>query len=223
MSTPQQPEIARSMRSEVTAEVASKVKAETLPVDAPGSGGPIPEDNLPGHHPEKEQDKPEGPPPEPGVRKAKVAKKKPPAPRKESTRTPSPEPVAAAVGTRRFNFSFEAKMVPFSAAAGITPFTAWVEIDGRELRVRFGPWSARTRLENITAARVTGPYSFRKVVGPPRLSFADGGATFATTTRQGVCLELREPITALLPFGLLRHSGLTVTVDDPEGLVAAVT
>jgi hypothetical protein len=220
MSTPQQPEIARSMRSEVTAEVASKVKAETLPVDAPDGGGPIPEDNLPGHHPEKEQDKPDGPPPEPGVRKPKARKKK--APQKViPDRQPVEQPVA--IGTRRFNFAFEGRMLPFSMAFGVTPVTAWVEVDGRELRVRFGPWSARTPLENITGATVTGPYSFRKVAGPAHLSFADGGATFATSTKRGVCLEFREPIPALVPLGLLRHSGLTLTVDDPEGLVAAVT
>src|SRR3954470_23002852 len=108
MSTPQQPEIARSMRSEVTAEVASKTKAETLPVDAPGGpGGPVPEDNLPGHHPEHEQDKPEGPPPEPGVRppKAKKAAKKgkAAAKRQEPERGPA-DP--GAVGTRRFAFEF---------------------------------------------------------------------------------------------------------------------
>jgi hypothetical protein len=225
MSTPQQPEIARSMRSEVTAEVASKVKAETLAVDDPGSGGPIPEDNLPGHHPEKEQDKPDGPPPEPGVRPPKAkkaAKKGPPAPQKVTPdRKERAEP--RVIGTRRFNFAFETRMLPFSAAFGVTPLTAWVEVDGRELRVRFGPWSARTPLENITGATVTGPYSFRKVAGPAHLSFSDGGATFATSTKRGVCLEFREPIPALAPLGLLRHSGLTLTVDDPDGLVAAVT
>ena len=227
MSTPQQPEIARSMRSEVTAEVASKVKAETLPPDAPAPGGPIPEDNLPGHHPEHEQDKPEGPPPEPGVRppKVKTTRAKNGGAKKDEKPAPARQPVRqpAAVGTRRFNFAFETRMVPFALAFGVTPLTAWVEVDGRELRIRFGPWSARTPLENITGATVTGPYSFRKVAGPAHLSFADGGATFATSTKRGVCLEFREPIPALLPLGLLRHSGLTITVDDPEALVAAVT
>jgi hypothetical protein len=225
MSTPQQPEIARSMRSEVTAEVASKVKAETLPVDAPDGGpGPIPEENLPGHHPEHDQDKPEGPPPTPGVRppKAKKAAKKRKAPAAaKPTEAAAPE-AAAAEGTRRFNFAFEPFMLPFAIPFGVTPMTAWVEVDGRELRVRFGPWSARTSRDNITGAAVTGPYSFPKVAGPAHLSFADGGATFATTTKRGVCLEFREPIPALVPLGLLRHSGLTVTVDDPEGLVTAL-
>ena len=33
------------------------------PTDNKGATGPIPEDNLPGHRPEHDQDKPEGPPP----------------------------------------------------------------------------------------------------------------------------------------------------------------
>jgi hypothetical protein len=226
MSTPQQPEIARSMRSEVTAEVASKVKAETLPVEAPGVTGPIPEDNLPGHHPEKEQDKPEGPPPKSGVRKLKAKKKGAPpkrVPRKEPDRDEADAVPPVAIGTRRFGFAFEGRVAPFAFAFGVTPLTAWAEVDGRELRVRFGPWSARTPLENITAATVTGPYSLPKVAGPAHFSFSDGGATFATSTKRGVCLEFREPIPALVPLGLLRHSGLTLTVDDPDAFVAAVT
>jgi hypothetical protein len=227
MPTPQQPEIARSMRSDVTAEVAAKSKAETQP-RAPldeGPPGPIPEENLPGHHPEHDQDKPEGPPPTPGVRPPKPGKR--PRPKKKPT-PPSPEergedPVPApAVGTRRFGFAFEPLMAPFAFAFGVTPLTAWAEVDGRELRVRFGPWSARTPLDNITEATITGPYSLPKVAGPAHLSFADGGATFATTTKRGVCLQFREPIPALVPLGLLRHSGLTITVDDPEGFVAAL-
>jgi hypothetical protein len=226
MSTPQQPEIARSMRSEVTAEVASKVKAETLPADAPDSTGPIPEENLPGHHPEHDQDKPEGPPPTPGVRKPK-ARKKPAPPKRVAREEPDPDDTQtappAAIGTRRFGFAFERRMLPFALAFGVTPLTAFAEVDGHELRVRFGPWSARTPLENITAATITGPYSLPKVAGPAHFSFSDGGATFATSTKRGVCLEFREPIPALVPLGLLRHSGLTLTVDDPEAFVAAVT
>src|SRR6476619_4595265 len=120
MSTPQQPEIAPPVEPR----------------------GPIPEDNLPGHHPEHEQDKPEGPPPEPGVRppKATEAAKTGKAVPKKPSKVERPEPEAE--GTRRFNFAFEPKMLPFSLLFGVTPATAWVEVDGRELRVRFGLWSA---------------------------------------------------------------------------------
>ena len=192
----------------------------------PEPTGPIPEDNLPGHHPEHEQDKPEGPPPKPGVRKPKAKKKK-----AGPTRVPRREPDAdeadkvrpEAVGTRRFGFAFERRVAPFAFVFGVTPLTAYAEVDGRELRVRFGPWSARTPLDNIMSATITGPYALPKVAGPAHFSFADGGVTFATSTKRGVCVQLREPIPALVPLGLLRHSGLTLTVDDPERFVAAIT
>src|SRR5437879_3536253 len=58
MSTPQQPELARSERSAVSAK---SVKARAG-VDRPteeGSTGPMPADSTPGHHPDVEQDKPQ--------------------------------------------------------------------------------------------------------------------------------------------------------------------
>jgi hypothetical protein len=188
MNRPQQPELARSRRS---ATDPASAKAKVIgPPTSEGRTGPIPEENLPGHHPEHEQDKPEGPP-------------------RRSVR-------------RTFGFAFEPRMLPFAAAVGVTPFTAKVEVVQDELRVRFGPWSLRTPVDNVEAAEVTGPYAFPKVVGPPHLSLADRGVTFATTTRRGVCLRFREPVAAALPFGLLRHPAATVTVDRPEELAAAL-
>jgi len=61
MTTPQQPELARSRRSE--ADPASAKARTGGPTTEKGRLGPVPEDNLPGHHPQHEQDKPEGPPP----------------------------------------------------------------------------------------------------------------------------------------------------------------
>jgi len=37
-----------------------------------------------------------------------------------------------------------------------------------------------------------------------------------------VCICFREPVTGLDPTGRLRHPGLTVTVADVDGLVAAL-
>ena len=60
MSTPQQPELHRSGKG------ATDPKSAKAHVDDPGSeegnAGPVPPENQPGHHPEHEQDKPEGPP-----------------------------------------------------------------------------------------------------------------------------------------------------------------
>jgi hypothetical protein len=120
----------------------------------------------------------------------------------------------------RFPFAFEPRLVPFSLAFGVTPRTAWVEIDDDDLTVRFGLWHLRTPRANIVEGQVTGPYSFAKVAGPAHLSLADRGVTFATTTRRGACFVLREPVPGIAPFGRLRHPGVTVTVADPEGLLA---
>lgn len=61
MSKPQQPELARSGRG---ATDPHAVKTElTAPPQGAGErelGGPVPADNLPGHHPEHDQDKPDG-------------------------------------------------------------------------------------------------------------------------------------------------------------------
>jgi hypothetical protein len=119
----------------------------------------------------------------------------------------------------RFPFRFERRLAPFSLAFGVTPRTAWVEVDDEDLRVRFGPWRLLTPRRNIVEGQLTGPYSFAKVAGPAHLSFSDRGVTFATTTEQGVCFTLREPVPGIAPFGRLRHPGVTVTVAEPERLL----
>lgn len=152
--------------------------------------GPVPEENQPGHHPEVEQDKPIGPP---------------------------PTPVTAR--RRRYEFEFEPLLRPAALAVGVTPWTARVDVDGQHVDIRFGPWHMRIDRSNIAGARETGPYRFAKVAGPPHLSLADRGITFATTRRGGVCIELREPQGGIGPIGLLKHPAVTVTVADPEGLI----
>jgi hypothetical protein len=119
----------------------------------------------------------------------------------------------------RFPFAFEPRVAPFSAVFGVTPRTAWVDVDDDDLRVRFGLWRLVTPRRNIVKGEITGPYSFAKVAGPAHLSIADRGVTFATTTRQGVCFTLREPVPGIAPFGRLAHPGVTLTVADPERLL----
>ena len=60
MANPQQPELARSRRTEGLApdSVETHVQAERRAASGEGSTGPIPEANMPGHHPAVEQDKP---------------------------------------------------------------------------------------------------------------------------------------------------------------------
>ncbi len=63
MSKPQQPELHRSGLG-ATDPASAKAAAEVGGAGrTSGATGPVPEDNVPGHHPAHEQDKPEGPPP----------------------------------------------------------------------------------------------------------------------------------------------------------------
>jgi hypothetical protein len=169
----------------------------------------VPEENLPGHHPDQDQDKPTGAPPVPPV--PSVAEL--PA---------SPAPAEAGVRVR-FPFSFEPRVAVASALFGVTPFTAWVEVDADTLFVRFGLWSLRTAVDNVAGVERTGPYSWLKVAGPAHVSFTDNGLTFATSTRAGVCIRFHRPVGGALPFGLTRHPAVTVTVDDPDGLMRALS
>ena len=45
------------------------------------------------------------------------------------------------------------------------------------------------------------------------------GKTFGTTTDGGVCITFDNPVRGLDPLGVLRHPGLTVTVEDRTGLM----
>ena len=120
--------------------------------------------------------------------------------------------------THRFAFSraFRFAALPF----GIRPSTCRVELLGSHLTATFGPWSLSTPISNIADAQPSGPYGWPKVIGPPHLSIQDLGITFATNPTAGVCMSFHEPVPGIEPFGRLRHPGLTVTVEEPERLIA---
>ncbi|HEX9994950.1 MAG TPA: hypothetical protein VGB14_18640 [Acidimicrobiales bacterium] len=239
MTNPQQPELGRSGRG-ATSEGSAKAKASSGPPPTTGAMGPIPEDNLPGHHPEHEQDKPTGPPPIPPLvdegsadrdgARANGAGRNGRGPdggggreqAAETTVEAPARPSGDAVRVR-FPFAFEWTVAPVAALFGATPFSAWVDVDGDSVTIRYGLWSLRTSLDNVDAAERTGPYAWWKIAGPPHLSVADRGVTFATSTKGGVCIRFRRPVRGALPFGLLRHPAATVTVDDPDALIEALT
>lgn len=124
--------------------------------------------------------------------------------------------------THRFPFAFERRYRLAALPFTITPSRAWVEVDDTELRVRFGPWSLRTALDNVTTTTLTGGYAFLKTAGPAHLSFADKGVSLATTSRRGLCVSFAEPVRLLDPTGHLRHPAVTLTVADTTGLAAAL-
>lgn len=122
----------------------------------------------------------------------------------------------------RFPFRFAAAYRPPALLLAITPRTAWVEVAVGRLAVRFGPWSLRTPLDNIDHGEITGGFAYHRTAGPPHLSFTDRGVTFATNGERALCLHFTAPVKGLDPTGRLLHPAATVTVADPEALLAAV-
>lgn len=103
---------------------------------------------------------------------------------------------------------------------GITPRTAWVDVAEERLHVRYGAWSLDTPLTNVSACRLTDGYTWFKTAGPPHLSFADRGVSFATCSGPGLCVSFAEPVAAIEPTGRLRHPAATLTVEDLHALAA---
>jgi hypothetical protein len=207
------PELHRSGHTPVSPDHAAEVaEVRGDPPSDTGAGGPLPPDNRPGHHPEVEQDKPRRPPPSGGRRR-----------RRRSQETADATAVERASGqVATFRFAFEPRLRPLALVVGVTPDSARVEVGDRDLTVRFGRWTLRTPLANVAGTENTGPYAWWKVAGPAHLSLGDGGITFATTTAGGVCISFHEPVPAIMPGSVIRHPGATVTVEDPDGLVAAI-
>lgn len=122
----------------------------------------------------------------------------------------------------RYEFAFSPAYRLPALLFGIRPATAHVSVTAGELRVRFGPWSLVTGLDNIVATEITGNFSWLKTAGPPHLSFSDRGVTFATNGDRAVCLRFATPVAAIDPTRTLRHPGATLTVAQPELLAAAL-
>ena len=59
MSRPQQPEIARSGRTDVDPDHGGEALEGARSPRSKGKTGPVPPENQPGHHPPEEQDKPD--------------------------------------------------------------------------------------------------------------------------------------------------------------------
>ena len=123
---------------------------------------------------------------------------------------------------RFFPYDFDQRFVLIWGALGARPKRDGVAIteDG-EFVATYGRFRVETPLSNIKDAHKTGPYRWWTAVGI-RGSAVDSGITFGTTPRGGVCILFKERIPKVVPPAP-RHAGLTVTVADCDGLVAALT
>jgi hypothetical protein len=125
------------------------------------------------------------------------------------------------VSVRTFPFDFDPRYRRVLWVLGVTPASAWVMLGDGRFEARFGPWRLRTNVENLACTTITGPYRPFRGIGP-RISLADRGLSFGSTTTRGVCILFHEPVPGPETLGLVKHPGLTVTVADPDGLVAAI-
>lgn len=119
-----------------------------------------------------------------------------------------------------FRFAFDPRFAPLLRLGGITPGRAWLRLDDRELVVRFGLLTLTTPRSNLRAAQVTGPHRPVRAIGV-RMSLADRGLTFGTSVERTTCIEFVQPV-RVRPLDITGHPGLTVSVEDPDGLAALV-
>lgn len=120
---------------------------------------------------------------------------------------------------RRYPFAFVGRYRAPALLFGVTPRTAYVDLGPEGLHVRFGLWRLDTPVANISEARRTGGFGWLKTAGPPHLSFADRGVTFATNGDDAVCLSFHERVRGIDPTGRILHPGATLTVDDVDGVL----
>ncbi len=118
----------------------------------------------------------------------------------------------------QFGFAIESKYAPFLLAFGVREDAAWLRIADDQLEVKFGFFGLSTPMDNITGYQLSGDYKAYRAIGI-RTSLADRGVTFGSTTKRGLCVTFAEPVSVKPGIGL-NHPGMTVTVDDVDGLAA---
>lgn len=120
---------------------------------------------------------------------------------------------------RFFPYRFDQTYVGLWWPLGVREGVDGVTVGPDMFTATFGRAKVKTPLENISDAHITHDYQWWKAIGI-RLSFADDGLTFGTSTHGGVCVHFEQRVPRVL--GLRHHSALTVTVDDLDGLMQAL-
>jgi hypothetical protein len=119
--------------------------------------------------------------------------------------------------SRRFPIRVGRKSRPLLLLFGVRGGNAYVDLDG-ELDARFGFFRAHTAMSNIASWRLEGPWLWITAIGV-RTSLRHRDVTFGGSPHGGVRINFREPV----PFLFFHIPALYVTVEDLEGLAAALT
>lgn len=118
---------------------------------------------------------------------------------------------------QRFPIRVGARSRPLLRLFGVGDGNAYVDLDG-ELDARFGRYRVSTPLANIASWRIEGPWLWITAIGV-RTSIRHQDVTFGGSHRGGVRVDFKERVR----FGPLSIPALYVTVEDLEGLAAALT
>jgi hypothetical protein len=122
------------------------------------------------------------------------------------------------MATRRFPIRLGARSRPVLRLFGVRgPADAWVDLGDDSLEARFGWSHMATPVTNIASWRIEGPWLWITAIGVRR-SWRHGDVTFGGSPRGGVRLDFAEAV----PMGPLHVPALYVTVEDLEGLAAAL-
>jgi hypothetical protein len=118
---------------------------------------------------------------------------------------------------QQFPFRIGPRSRPLLRLFGVRTGNAVVTAADDELDAVFGSFRIRTEWTNITSWRIEGPWRWITAIGVRR-SIRHGDVTFGGSHRGGLRLNFREPVR----LGFLRVPALYVTVEDLEGLAAAL-
>jgi hypothetical protein len=120
--------------------------------------------------------------------------------------------------TERFPIRLGRRSRPLLRIFGVRGVeNAYVQLDGADLDAHFGFANVHVPLSNITSWRIEGPWRWITAIGV-RMSIRHRDVTFGGSPKGGVRLDFKERVT----LGPIRMPALYVTVEDLEGLAAAL-
>jgi hypothetical protein len=118
---------------------------------------------------------------------------------------------------RRFPIRIGRRSRPLLRLFGVREGNAYVDLNG-QLDARFGFFRVTTPVTNLASWRIEGPWLWITAIGV-RTSIRHRDVTFGGSHHGGVRVDFKERV----PFGFLQIPALYVTVEDLEGLAAALT